>query len=339
MTEYEKQVRDAAARQKAAVDSRYNALISRAESDYEKSAEDTAAQYQTAFDANAVDEIVARRNAAEAIANSNMANSGLNNTQHTAISLQRQRADNLTVNQRQAAVDSIMRQLDALKTGYVDQAAQEKASIDAAADNSVTAYTQAMAEAAPSGSGGYTEPTETSQQRFDNIIKMWEKGGYASYDEAAAAYDAQKKAYLGSFGADDRTKAKAMSNLGAPSITAIDAKAKTLAYKGRTDELAQYLNEQVDRGYITPYQRNQIEAKYTMKYGVDTQKVNNFAKNYSTRAQWDASANVRMDGTSYDAYLQKTIIPAIVSKANSGQLSEAEVQYLFQVYGITADML
>lgn len=122
----------------------YDGLISSAERDYMKSANDTAASYRDAYDANAVSELVARRNAKEAIANAGASNSGLNATQSTAISLMRGNADAQVTANKQAAVDSIMRELDALRSEYRSQAADAKNKIYGMMDQDIQSNWNAL---------------------------------------------------------------------------------------------------------------------------------------------------------------------------------------------------
>lgn len=115
---------------------------------YTQSAKQTQDSYRDAYDANAVSELTARRRTTEAIANSNLANSGLNSTQQTAISLSRSRADTQVTQQKQAAVDAIMRELDTVRAQYRMEAATKTADIQSEADADKSAYRTSQQEAA-----------------------------------------------------------------------------------------------------------------------------------------------------------------------------------------------
>ncbi len=121
----------------SAVTQTYDAAKEQATTQYRRAAQEEERAYRELYDANAVDELVARRDAEEAISNSGLLNSGLNHTQQTAISLQRSRADSLTREQQQRAVAAIMQKLDDLRASYDQQAAEKKASLYAQADNDV----------------------------------------------------------------------------------------------------------------------------------------------------------------------------------------------------------
>jgi len=105
--------RRAQAQQKAdMVTAHYNEQRDTVRRQAQSSLDETEAAYSRLYDANAVDELVARRHAAEAIANSNLGNSGLNSTQQTALSLRRMRADADTSASRQAAIERVMQAMD-----------------------------------------------------------------------------------------------------------------------------------------------------------------------------------------------------------------------------------
>lgn len=74
-----------------------NAAIDRATASstnpYKTQMEQLPSQYQSLFDANAVQELVGRRQVQEAMANMGLTDSGLNRTQQTALSVQRGNAD------------------------------------------------------------------------------------------------------------------------------------------------------------------------------------------------------------------------------------------------------
>ncbi len=129
-------------------DTSYRQAVQQAEKDYRQSAADTEKSYRAVYDANVVGELVARRQAAEAIANAGAANSGLNNTQQTAISLSRSRADANTTSQKQAAVDSIMRELDRVRAQYAGDNMAAKERIYSAADQDILNYKNSLEQTA-----------------------------------------------------------------------------------------------------------------------------------------------------------------------------------------------
>ena len=108
----------------------------------------TEAEYRKAYDANAVSEAVARRNATEALANSQLTNSGLHAAQQTAVSLVRSRADGELTLRKQAAVENIMRELDTARAQYRRQSAEETAAIYSQAQKDMQDYEAEQTEQA-----------------------------------------------------------------------------------------------------------------------------------------------------------------------------------------------
>ena len=115
-------------------DAFYDAAIETSRKDHEASAKQTEDSYRSVYDANAVNELVMRREIQEAIANMGLTDSGLNATQQTAVSLQRGRADSEATRQKQAAVDAIIRELNSRRAELEAQKTSAAAGIYAQAD-------------------------------------------------------------------------------------------------------------------------------------------------------------------------------------------------------------
>ncbi len=124
----------------------YDALDAAAKQDYAQSAAETAAAYRKLYDANAVSEHIARRNAEETMRRMNLQNSGLSRTEQTAISLRRGRADSDATAQKQAAVDKLKAALDARLSENASQSAAKQADIRADAASDVAAYRLSVQE-------------------------------------------------------------------------------------------------------------------------------------------------------------------------------------------------
>lgn len=136
--------------QKAAMtsDGLYNSAVTAAEKDYAQSAADAERSQRALYDANVVNELIMRRHAEEAIANSNARRSGLNNTQQTAVSLARSRADAEVTRQKQAMVNAIMRELDKVRDQYRQDKTAASAAIYAKADEDILSNREALNKAA-----------------------------------------------------------------------------------------------------------------------------------------------------------------------------------------------
>ena len=166
---------------------------------YTQSVEDTHASYRDVYDANAVAELVARREAAEAIANTNMANSGLNNTQQTAISLQRSRADAATTEARQQAVDAIMRELDSVRAQYDSQANADILTFRQNAETSARENAAAM----------YNADVEAAQKEAEREYELKLKGLTADEDgngQSTEGDDSEPQSLIGTSNGISGTK-------------------------------------------------------------------------------------------------------------------------------------
>ena len=129
-------------------DAFYDAAIETSRKDHEASAKQTEDSYRSVYDANAVNELVMRREIQEAIANMGLTDSGLNATQQTAVSLQRGRADSEATRQKQAAVDAIMRELDRERAQYTAKKTAASHEIFEQADADILSFGNSADEAA-----------------------------------------------------------------------------------------------------------------------------------------------------------------------------------------------
>ena len=142
--DYEQTARAQAGARAGEIQSLYDGLIADADRQYRQRAGDTAASYRGLYDANAVNELVARRNAQAAMADAGLRQSGLNASQQTAISLMRGNADAAVTRQKQDAVNSIMAALDELRSQYNAKAAAQKQDVYAALEDSVAKNWQTL---------------------------------------------------------------------------------------------------------------------------------------------------------------------------------------------------
>lgn len=102
-----KQANQLANKEKGIINAQYDKAIELQEQVVAQQQQAVQKDYEAFFDANVVNEMVARKNAEEAIANMGLKDSGLNQTNQTAISISRGNADAATRLQRQAEVDKL----------------------------------------------------------------------------------------------------------------------------------------------------------------------------------------------------------------------------------------
>ena len=112
-----------------------NAAIDRATASstnpYKTQMEQLPSQYQPLFDANAVQELVGRRQVQEAMANMGLTDSGLNRTQQTALSVQRGNADASVRLAQQQKTQELQDKISQLVENAAAQKQQQEASIRA----------------------------------------------------------------------------------------------------------------------------------------------------------------------------------------------------------------
>ncbi len=174
MAKAQKQKEDYAAQRKAQADeavktsdSLHDTAISNAEKDADAAVKSTESGYRDVFDANAVNELVARRNVEEAMANMGLTDSGLNATHQTAISLQRGRADSKATQQKQAAVDAIIRELEKMRETYNAEKTAAAANIYAQADADILNFkSSADAAARQNAASLYAADQEAEAARY-----------------------------------------------------------------------------------------------------------------------------------------------------------------------------
>ena len=142
INDYTEQRKQRAEEEAAAIASIYNAKQQAAYVDAEAQREQVEEYYREAYDSNVVEELVQRRQAAEAIANSNVQNSGLNNTQQTGISLARGLADRTVTRKREEALQKLMRELESIDGDLAFEADKKRLKVYADAEEDIDVYTQ-----------------------------------------------------------------------------------------------------------------------------------------------------------------------------------------------------
>lgn len=96
---------------------------------YQTQIEQLPAAYQKQFDANAVQELVGRRQVEEAMANMGLTDSGLNRTQQTALSVQRGNADAATRLEQQKKTQELQDKIAQIIEAGAAQKQQQEASV------------------------------------------------------------------------------------------------------------------------------------------------------------------------------------------------------------------
>lgn len=172
-----------------------NAAIDRATASstnpYKTQMEQLPSQYQSLFDANAVQELVGRRQVQEAMANMGLTDSGLNRTQQTALSVQRGNADASVRLAQQQKTQELQDKISQLVENAAAQKQQQEASIRA---NTSDWYNTLL-------SNFYS----TAQQQGTSLYN-------AEQERAAAAAEAERQRLIAAADAEAKAKQQNFEN-------------------------------------------------------------------------------------------------------------------------------
>ena len=172
-----------------------NAAIDRATASstnpYKTQMEQLPSQYQSLFDANAVQELVGRRQVQEAMANMGLTDSGLNRTQQTALSVQRGNADASVRLAQQQKTQELQDKISQLVENAAAQKQQQEASIRA---NTSDWYNTLL-------SNFYS----TAQQQGTGLYN-------AEQERAAAAAEAERQRLIAAADAEAKAKQQDFEN-------------------------------------------------------------------------------------------------------------------------------
>lgn len=176
----------------------YDAAI-KPQIDYTQSEIDALPQkYQALYDANAVQELVSRKNVEEAMANMGLTDSGLNRTQQTAISVMRGNSDNAVRLQQQEAARQLEQRLAEIIANATSQKQQTSANIiaQAAADalnNRTSLWNTALSNASSLYNTDYQ--AELERKRLAEQAEQARLEREAENERAEAEREAQASLY------------------------------------------------------------------------------------------------------------------------------------------------
>ena len=158
---------------------------------YKTQMEQLPSQYQSLFDANAVQELVGRRQVQETMANMGLTDSGLNRTQQTALSVQRGNADASVRLAQQQKTQELQDKISQLVENAAAQKQQQEASIRA---NTSDWYNTLL-------SNFYS----TAQQQGTGLYN-------AEQERAAAAAEAERQRLIAAADAEAKAKQQDFEN-------------------------------------------------------------------------------------------------------------------------------
>lgn len=245
---------------------------------YQAQIEQLPAAYQELYDANAVQELVGRRQVQEAMANMGLTDSGLNRTQQTALSVQRGNADAAARLEQQQKTQALQDQIAQLIASGEAQKQQQAASIRNNTANwyndaANTVYNNAVQLGYNQYNTDVTREYEQEQARLNREaqIKAAQYEAQAAQAEAQAkaqqqAYDNQlsifkvlmdagmsyNEAYQRAFGTTAPNSAgSTASGSGTSGTTSADLAAARRQYKYAPTPRGNYLANELVKGTIT----------------------------------------------------------------------------------------
>lgn len=176
-----------------------NAAIDRATASstnpYKTQMEQLPSQYQPLFDANAVQELVGRRQVQEAMANMGLTDSGLNRTQQTALSVQRGNADASVRLAQQQKTQELQDKISQLVENAAAQKQQQEATIRGnTSDWYNTLLSNFYSTAQQQGTGLYNAEQERAAAAAEAERQRQAEAIEAERQRLAASADAEAKA-------------------------------------------------------------------------------------------------------------------------------------------------
>ena len=286
-----------------------NAAIDRATASstnpYKTQMEQLPSQYQSLFDANAVQELVGRRQVQEAMANMGLTDSGLNRTQQTALSVQRGNADASVRLAQQQKTQELQDKISQLVENAAAQKQQQEASIRA---NTSDWYNTLL-------SNFYS----TAQQQGTSLYN-------AEQERAAAAAEAERQRLIAA--ADAEAKAKQQDFENQLSI------AKILQDSGASsEEVNRYLQRAASGASSEEVNRYLQRAASGAGNGTlisDTANTTQFRAAMMTPGEFSRRSTTKTKYGNYDNYIKSFL----TDWYNQNKLSNEEFAFLLNYYGL-----
>lgn len=265
---------------------------------YQTQLEQLPQQYQKLYDANAVQELVGRRQVQEAMANMGLTDSGLNRTQQTALSVQKGNADaNVRIAQQQKTQELQDKISQLIESGAAQKQQQEASVRGTSSDWYNSLLANYYSDAQQRGTALY----DAEQERLYQAAEA-EKQRKAALEQAqlkAAAEEAQAQA-----------KAKQQEFENQMKIAALMQKA------GASEtEINNYLNK---------YSSGTGGAIYA-----DTENTQKFRGSLMTKNEFSRRSAAKSKYGNYNDYV-KTFL---TQWYNQNKLSDAEFAFLLDYYG------
>lgn len=200
---------------------------------YQTQLDELPALYGKLYDANAVQELVNRRQVQETMANMGLTDSGLNRTQQTAIALQRGNADAQVRLSQQQKTQELQDRIDQLLGNSAAQKIQQEADIRNATEKWYSSTLENLrSSAAQQGTSAYNAQVQAQAAEAK------------AREQAAAQAAAQAKAQAEASGNGDTKRSRAFINL-----MFTDKMFDPSFWDGRYKTYNEYIEDMLRKGY------------------------------------------------------------------------------------------
>lgn len=334
--------KEADAKLKEQIDASIDAAAQSSAAVYQQEKEQAPLDSRAQYDANAMREAVTRKQIEESLANMGMTDSGLSSSMHTALAVQRSRADNDVRVAERSRIQAAQSAIDEIMASAETQKAAQAVEIDRATSEwEQNAALEMQSSAMTAGATAYaadveasTEATKTAldyQQKRASMAQSYINNGQDAAEAWAQAYYAYpdtstvegvRYAYY------NRLKADGYGGKAADAMSA--AYMNTIAGEGTQQEAI----EAMQAAMVTAFETEIRNAGINL-YGGNARSGNTVSLSLdriSNTAQVYGAAGLSADATAYA--IGKGYLSAVLNGDNStaNQVGQALAQYFSGIY-------
>lgn len=186
--------KEADAKLKAQIDASIDAAAASSYAVYEREIEQAPLDSRAQYDANAMREAITRMQIEESLANMGMTDSGMSSSMHTALAVQRSRADNDVRVSEQRRIQAAQRAIDEVMANAATQKAEQAVEIDRATSEwEQNAALEMQNSAATAGATAYAADVQAAtdyQNKRASMAQSFINKGQDASEAWAQAYSA-----------------------------------------------------------------------------------------------------------------------------------------------------
>ena len=219
---------------------------------YQTQLDELPALYGKLYDANAVQELVNRRQVQETMANMGLTDSGLNRTQQTAIALQRGNADALVRLSQQQKTQELQDRIDQLLGNSAAQKIQQEADIRNATEKWYSSTLENLrSSAAQQGTSAYNAQMQAAAQAAAQAKAQAAQAQQRSFENALSVLSAMEKAGISALDRQNYLNLVIGSGGGSGSLYGAYNTAKQMYSKNGEEAMEKYLDGLVNKGILS----------------------------------------------------------------------------------------